>query len=154
MKRVQPKGEDAPTNDQAIPMTGSCRAPRRKCGKLKDLAVMMNGTFTYHEGMYGMPNCKSRQAESWELRSSSEACNLNGWLSHIVAHAFVDLRPDCALGDTQVIVHLQPKPPLRSWCTSMVVDDFDIIGIALPPDKAGAPLVIDTDAVLSLPITM
>jgi hypothetical protein len=30
----------------------------------------------------------------------------------------------------------------------MVVDDFDIIGMALPPDKAEPPLVVDTDAVL------
>ncbi len=31
----------------------------------------------------------------------------------------------------------------------MIIDDFDVIGIAVLPDKTDAPLVIDADAVLA-----
>jgi hypothetical protein len=35
----------------------------------------------------------------------------------------------------------------------MVVDDLDQFGATVSPDKANAPLVVDSDAVLSPPIT-
>jgi hypothetical protein len=35
----------------------------------------------------------------------------------------------------------------------MIIDDFNIICIASSPYKANAPALVDTDAVLSLPIT-
>jgi hypothetical protein len=34
----------------------------------------------------------------------------------------------------------------------MVIDDLDIPGILVTPRKADAPLVIDADAMLSLPV--
>ena len=33
----------------------------------------------------------------------------------------------------------------------MIVDDFYIMGIALAPDKADAPLIVDSDAILAAP---
>jgi hypothetical protein len=35
----------------------------------------------------------------------------------------------------------------------MIIHDFDIVGIAIAPDKADAPLVVDANAVLPFPIT-
>ena len=35
----------------------------------------------------------------------------------------------------------------------MIIDDFNIIRIASSPSKANAPALVDTDAVLSMPIT-
>jgi hypothetical protein len=34
----------------------------------------------------------------------------------------------------------------------MIVDNLDIEGFAIPPDKANPPLIIDADAVLALPV--
>jgi hypothetical protein len=36
----------------------------------------------------------------------------------------------------------------------MVVDNLDVFGDALTPDKANAPLVIDPDAVLAVAVTL
>jgi hypothetical protein len=36
----------------------------------------------------------------------------------------------------------------------MVVGDFDVVGVAIAPDEAKPPLVIDADAVLSAPIIL
>jgi hypothetical protein len=33
----------------------------------------------------------------------------------------------------------------------MVVDDLDIVGVTISPDKAEPPLVVDADAILSSP---
>ena len=68
-----------------------------------------------------------------------------------MAHALVDLRPDCALGDAQVIVRLQSEPQLGRHAEILAqsqggVNNFGIIGIAMLPDKAEPLLVIDTDA--------
>lgn len=35
----------------------------------------------------------------------------------------------------------------------MIVHDLDLIGIAVVPDKANAPLVVDADAVLTVAVT-
>jgi len=35
----------------------------------------------------------------------------------------------------------------------MVIDDFDIVGIAIVPCKADAPLLVDPDCILSLPVS-
>jgi hypothetical protein len=35
----------------------------------------------------------------------------------------------------------------------MIIDDFNIIRIAFSPSKANAPALVDTDALLPLPIT-
>ena len=35
----------------------------------------------------------------------------------------------------------------------MIVSDFDVMGIRPDPSEADSPLVIDTDAVLALPVT-
>jgi hypothetical protein len=34
---------------------------------------------------------------------------------------------------------------------TVVVDDFDVVGVTLAPDKADTPLVIDPDTVLAFP---
>jgi hypothetical protein len=35
----------------------------------------------------------------------------------------------------------------------VIVDDFHVVAMAIAPDKADAPLIIDTDRVLSFPIS-
>jgi hypothetical protein len=34
----------------------------------------------------------------------------------------------------------------------MVIDDLDVPGFAVPPNKANAPLLVDPNAVLPLPV--
>src|SRR5712692_6313006 len=36
----------------------------------------------------------------------------------------------------------------------MIVGNFHVVGVPVPPHKANAPLVIDSDAVLPLPVTV
>ena len=36
----------------------------------------------------------------------------------------------------------------------MIVDDFHIVGFAVAPPKANAPLIVDADTVLALPIAL
>ena len=36
----------------------------------------------------------------------------------------------------------------------MVIDNFNVVRIAITPDEAQPPLVIDADAVLALPIAL
>lgn len=36
----------------------------------------------------------------------------------------------------------------------MVIDDLDVIGVAVAPHKADSPLVIDPDAVLTLSVAV
>ena len=38
------------------------------------------------------------------------------------------------------------------WATSVIVNDFDLVGIAGTPSKADAPLIVDANTVLSGPI--
>ena len=35
----------------------------------------------------------------------------------------------------------------------MVIHDFHVVGVTLPPDKTDPPLVVNADAVLALPVT-
>jgi hypothetical protein len=35
----------------------------------------------------------------------------------------------------------------------MVIDDFDVLGAAVRPSEADAPLVVDANAVLALPVS-
>src|SRR5579885_340599 len=45
--------------------------------------------------------------------------------------------PGCAGGKSAIV-----------QISSMVVDDFDVVGVALAPAKANAPLIVDMDAML------
>jgi hypothetical protein len=38
--------------------------------------------------------------------------------------------------------------------SSVVIGDFDIVGVAIAPNEAKPPLVVDADAVLSAPIIL
>jgi hypothetical protein len=38
------------------------------------------------------------------------------------------------------------------YCTSMIVDDFDVEGVALMPFKTDSPLLVDADCILSFPV--
>jgi hypothetical protein len=37
------------------------------------------------------------------------------------------------------------------FCTSMVIDDFDVKGVSVMPLKADTPLFVDSDCILSIP---
>jgi hypothetical protein len=41
---------------------------------------------------------------------------------------------------------------IQSQNSLVVIDDLDKVGVAVPPDKAYAPLIIDPDRVLAAPI--
>ncbi|HEV7987669.1 MAG TPA: hypothetical protein VGP23_04210 [Candidatus Binataceae bacterium] len=40
---------------------------------------------------------------------------------------------------------LEPAPSL--WLLSMIVDDLDIVSVALAPHEADSPLIVDPDSV-------
>src|SRR6185437_11594157 len=74
-----------------------------------------------------------------------------------------ELSSEPVLGDTEWLEKFRQENLARvdrcqftrghSPQSSMVVDDLDVMRIALAPDEADAPLVVDTNAVLALTIS-